>query len=110
MFKVIITSVRPNIDNDFFRYDSDLYDYIEEVYMQDGKLLGRDVSVSDDLTTETCLLMFDCKESWVAYKTDPVIHYQNMRKVRFNMYYRIAVSTNTEEIVITKDLYNIYLR
>lgn len=110
MFEVVITSVRPNINNDFFRYDSDLYDYIEEVYFQTKKLLKRKTSVSDNLATETCIMIFDCRDSWVEYKTDPIIHYQDMRKVRFNMYYRIAVSTNAKEINIVKDLYNIYLR
>jgi hypothetical protein len=110
MFKVVITSIRPNINNEFFRYDSDLYDYIDEAYIQDGRLFGRKVSVSDDLTTETCIMVFDKKESWIAYKTDPIIHYQDMRKVRFNMYYKIAVSTNAEEITVTKDLYSVYLR
>ena len=110
MFKVTITSIRPNLVDDFFRYDLDMYDYIHEEFIKPGKMIARRVTVSDDQTTETCEMMFDSKDSWVAYKKDPVIAYHEPKKVRYNMIHMIAVSTNMMDIVVTKDLYNLYLR
>lgn len=110
MFKVTVSSLRPNIHQEFFRYDSDMYDYIEEEFLQSGKLLMMKVSVSDDKTTETCEMMFEDKQAWLDYMKDPVIKYQEPIKVRYNSYYKVAVSINTEEITVTKDLYNVYLR
>lgn len=110
MFKVTISSVRPDIHREFFRYDSDMYDYIEEEFIQPGKLLMMKTSVSEDKTTETCEMMFETKQDWLDYIKDPAIKYQEPIKVRYNAYYKIAVSINTEEIIVTKDLYNLYLR
>ena len=110
MYNVVVTSVRPNLADEFFRYDADMYDYIDEVYVQPGKLVLMKVSVSDDRTTETCNMMFKDKETFYEYLKDPVIVYQEPIKVRYNLFHKIAVSINTEEIVVTKDLYNLYLR
>lgn len=110
MYKVTIQSVRPDIKKEFFRYDDDMYDYIDEIYVQSGKMLMKKVSVSLDRTTETCDMMFENKDAFYEYLKDPVIKYQEPIKVRYNSYYNVAVSINTEEIPVTKDLYNLYLR
>ena len=110
MHKVTITSVRPNRNIDFFRYDADMYDYIDEEYVQPGRLFVMKVSLSDDRTAEYCEMMFESREAFQTYIKDAVIAYQEPIKVRYNQYYKIAVSTNTEEIPVTKDLYNLYLR
>jgi hypothetical protein len=110
MYKVTITSIRPDISKEFFRYDADMYDYIDEIYLQTNKLIANKVSVSKDRTTETIELMFENKQSWVDYMKDPVIAYQEPFKVRYNGYHKVAVSIQAEEILMTKDLYNVYLR
>ena len=110
MYKVIITSVRPTTNVDFFRYDSDMYDYIDETYIQPGRLYVMKVSLSNDRLTEYCEMMFENKPAWQMFSKDPVIFYQEPIKVRYNIYHKIAVSVNTEEITVTKDLYNLYLR
>lgn len=110
MYKVTVTSVRPNVKDNFFRYDVDMYDYIDETYFQTGKILLRETTVSEDLSTETCTTIFESKQDWMQYHKDPVIAYQEPIKVRYNIYHKIAVSTNLEDIVVTKDLYNLYLR
>jgi hypothetical protein len=110
MYKVVFESVRPDITKEFFRYDDDMYDYIDEVYFQTGKLLLKKVSVTADRTTEICEMMFENKDSFMEYMKDPVIAYQEPIKVRYNSYYKVAVSINVEEIPVTKDLYNLYLR
>ena len=110
MYKVTITSVRPNIDKEFFRYDADMYDYIDELYLQTNKLIAKKVLVSKDRTTETIEMMFENKQAWFDYMKDPIILYQEPIKVRYNGYNKVAVSINAEEITITKDLYNVYLR
>lgn len=110
MYKVTVKSVRPNIQDNFFRYDDDMYDYIDETYFQTGKILLRETTVSEDLSIETCTTIFNTKADWLEYFKDPVIAYQEPIKVRYNIYHKIAVSTNLEDIVVTKDLYNLYLR
>ena len=110
MFKVIVKSVRPNIKDEFFRYDDDMYDYINEVYSETGKILLRETEVSEDSSIETCTTIFESKADWLEYVKDPVITYQEPIKVRYNIYHKIAVSTNVEDIPVTKDLYNLYLR
>ena len=110
MYKVVITSVRPAKNVDFFRYDSDMYDYIDEVYVQPGRLFVMKVSLSDDKMIEYCEMMFEDKQTWQSFSKDPVIYYQEPIKVRYNIYHKIAVSVNVEEILVTKDLYNLYLR
>lgn len=110
MHKVTITSVRPDRITNFFRYDSDMYDYIDEEFVQPGRLFVMKVSLSDDKMTEYCEMMFESKQEFHSFIKDPVIAYQEPIKVRYNQYYKIAVSTNTEEIIVTKDLYNLYLR
>jgi hypothetical protein len=110
MYKVVTTSVRLNKDIEFFRYDADMYDYIEEEHVDPGHLIALQVSLSDDRMTEYCEMMFENKEAFQHYIKDPVIAYQEPIKVRYNQYNKIAVSVNTEEITVTKDLYNLYLR
>jgi hypothetical protein len=110
MHKVVVTSVRTDSNIEFFKYDSDMYDYIDEEYVQPGRLFVMKVSLSNDRLTEYCEMMFENKQAWQAFSKDPVIYYQEPIKVRYNIYHKIAVSTNTEEIVVTKDLYNLYLR
>jgi len=110
MYKVTISSVRPDTTKEFFRYDSDLYEYIDEVYLQTSKLVGKKVLITKDRTTEIIELMFENKQTWIEYMKDPIIVYQEPFKVRYNGYNKIAVSINVEEVVIAKDLYNVYLR
>jgi len=110
MYKVVITNVRPNVNIEFARYDSDFYDYIEENYSNTGKLLGAKIELSNDKLTETHSIVFDSVDSYHSFSNDPVIRYQQPIRVRYNTFYRIASSTNLSEIEITKDLYNVYLR
>lgn len=110
MYKVTVKSVKPNRQDEFFRYDDDMYDYIDETYIQTGKILLRETTVSEYSTVETCTTIFNSKEDWLDYCKDPIIKYQEPIKVRYNIYHKIAVSTNVENIPVTKDLYNLYLR
>lgn len=110
MYKVNITSVRPDNNIEFFRYDSDMYDYIEEKYVQTGDLVSLKISLSEDKFTEDCEMIFDSKQTFHEYIKDPILTYQEPIKVRYNQYNRIAVSINTKEIEVYKDLYNVYLR
>jgi len=110
MHKVVVTSVRVRQEVEFFRYDADMYDYIEEVHIDPGHLIALKVSLSEDRMTEYCEMIFESKEAFQNYMKDPVIAYQEPIKVRYNQFNRIAVSINTEEIVVNKDLYNLFLR
>jgi hypothetical protein len=110
MYKVTISSIRPDTRIEFFRYDDDMYDYIDETYLQTNKLVGKKVSITKDRTIEVIELMFENKQTWIEYMKDPIIVYQEPIKVRYNGYNKIAVSINVEEVIITKDLYSVYLR
>ena len=110
MYKVTISSIRPDTNIEFFRYDDDMYDYIDEAYLQTNKLVGKKVLITKDRTTEVIELMFENKQAWLDYMKDPIIVYQEPIKVRYNGYNKVAVSINVEEITVTKDLYNVYLR
>jgi hypothetical protein len=87
-----------------------MYDYIDEAYLQTNKLVGKKVLITKDRTTEVIELMFENKQAWLDYMKDPIIVYQEPIKVRYNGYNKVAVSINVEEITVTKDLYNVYLR
>jgi hypothetical protein len=110
MYKVTISSIRPDTRIEFFRYDDDMYDYIDETYLQTNKLVGKKVLITKDRTTEVIELMFENKQAWLDYMKDPIIVYQEPIKVRYNSYNKVAVSINVEEITVAKDLYNVYLR
>jgi hypothetical protein len=110
MLRVVVTSIRPDIQSGFFRYDHDIYNWIDEKYIQPGKLINQKITVSDDLTTETHEMIFESKDAWVEYCEDPILKYHKKIKARYNLFHRIAVSMNADEIVITRDLYNLYLR
>jgi len=110
MYKVNITSVRPDNNIEFFRYDSDMYDYIEEKYVQTGDLVSLKITLSEDKFTEDCEMIFDSKQIFREYIKDPILTYQEPIKVRYNQHNRIAVSINTKQIEVYKDLYNVYLR
>lgn len=110
MYKVTVTSVRTDRKTEFHRYDDDMYDYIDETFIQPGKMLAMKVSLSSDKMTEYCEMMFNEKQDWFDYKKDAVIAYHEPGRVRYNAFNHIAVSINTEEILVTKDLYNLYLR
>ena len=110
MYKILIKSIRPDVTVEFFRYDSDFYDYIKERFVDSGSLISYQVSLSDDKQVEFCDMKFDSKQEFYEFIKDPVISYQEPYKVRYNLYNKIAVSMNTENIEISKDLYNIYLR
>lgn len=110
MYKVTFTSVKTIKRLEFHRYDPDMYDYIDEAYIQTGKLLAMKFSLSDDKMTEYCEMMFEDKKAWFDFMADKIIAYQEPIRVRYNAFNNIAVSINTEEILVTKDLYNLYLR
>ena len=110
MYKVNITSIRPHNNIEFFRYDADMYDYIEEQYINTGDLMSLSITISEDKSIENCEMLFDSNQVFQEYIKDPVIAYQEPIKVRYNQYNKIAVSINTKEIKVSKDLYNVYLR
>jgi hypothetical protein len=117
MYKVTFTSVRPRIikqysgtELGFHRYDDDMYDYIDEVFISTGKMLAMKISMTEDKLTQYIEMMFDSKQDWVSYQKDSVILYHEPIRVKYNAINKIAVSINVEEIIVTKDLYNLYVR
>jgi hypothetical protein len=110
MFRVEITSIRPNVNCEFFRHDHDLYNYIDENFNQTGKLVGEKITISDDRTTEVQEMIFASKADWIEFCIDPILKYHKRFKAKYNLFHKIAVSMNADNIVITRDLYNLYLR
>jgi len=107
-FNVSITSVRPNLKVDFFKYDEDIEDYIRSEFLDKNKMISRNISLSVDGLEERCVMMFNRAEDYHAFIQDEIIAYQEKIKRRFNMWFRIAVSVNFNEIPLTKNIYNIY--
>jgi hypothetical protein len=110
MYKVVITNIRPDINVEFVRYDSDFYDYIEEHYVSCGKMLGEKIELSNDKLTEVHTMVFNSADDYNSFYNDPVIRYQQPIRTKYNTFYRIASSTNLSDIEVTKDLYSVYVR
>lgn len=108
MYKVIITSVKVNPNVEFWQSDSDIEDYIKETYIDTGKIISAETIYSDNGLEKICSINFLDKQAWTDFIKDPVMQYQEKIKLRYNNYYRIAMSVNTEDITITKDLYSLY--
>ena len=108
MYKVTITSIKIDPVVEFWESDEDIEDYIKEKYIDTGKILSAVTNYFDDDMKKICEIDFLDKQSWNDFIKDPIIQYQEKIKLRYNNYHRIAMSTNTENIVITKDLYSLY--
>jgi hypothetical protein len=108
VYKVIITSVKVDPNVEFWESDSDIEDYIKETYIDTGKIISADTVYSDNGLEKICSIDFLDKTDWTNFTKDPVIQYQEKIKLRYNNYYRIAMSVNTGDISITKDLYSLY--
>jgi hypothetical protein len=108
MFKVTITSIKIDSTVEFWESDSDIEDYIKEFYIDTGKILSAETIDINEGLTKVCIISFLNKKIWNEFLKDPVMQYQEKIKLRYNNYYRIAMSINTNDIVITKDLYSLY--
>jgi len=78
MYKVTIKSIRPDTTKEFFRYDDDMYDYIDEVYLQTNKLLGKKVSMTKSQGAGFISFINDLKIK------KPVYFFQNRRALNKN--------------------------
>jgi hypothetical protein len=108
LYKIVITSTKRDLDTEFWESDSDIEDYIFEKYISTGKLISADTDCSDNGLTKICEIVFKDKESYNDFQKDPVIVYQEKIKIRYNNYYRIAMSVNINETSVTRDLYSLY--
>lgn len=108
MYKVIITSIKKDFETEFWESDSDLEDYIFETYISSGKMISANTCVSEDGLTKICEIEFLDRNCYQEFLKDPVMLYQEKIKLRYNNYYRIAMSVNTDDTKITRDLYSLY--
>lgn len=108
LYKVVITSVKKDNDVEFWESDSDMEDYIFETYFHTGKILEANTDISDTQLEKVCTIMFKDLKSYLEFSQDDVIIFEDKHKKRYNNYYRIAMSINTEDITVTRDLYSLY--
>lgn len=108
MYKVTIVSERKTTDVRFFVMDEDMIDYINETFVETGKIVGKKLELSEDGLTQTETIMFDSEESFIAFMSDEILKYNRKRLRRFNDYHRIAHSINANDISMSKKLYSIY--
>jgi hypothetical protein len=111
MFKAVSRSVRPTLTKEFWVWDEDMNDYVNEEYVQSGKLLEVSTELLDNDKEQQVVYTFSNKESCNEYFQDPVIKFQEKIKLKYNLYHEIAYSLNTTgTATITRSLYTLYKR
>ena len=84
MFKVTVTSVRPNLDTQFFSRSNDLNNYMTELQVS-GKCLKEVRQMALDKLTFTYQSFWDSEESYNAYRSNSIIADYNSSKDAYNL-------------------------
>lgn len=108
MYKVVITSVKKSSEIEFWESDEDMEDYIQETYLKTQKIIKAETTINKDGCEKTCVILFKNQKTYLEFINDDVILFEDKNKKRYNNYYRIAMSANTEDITVTRDLYSLY--
>jgi len=108
LYKVVITSVKKDLETEFWESDEDMEDYIFETYFQTGKIIEACTVTSENNLEKTCTITFKDRDSYIEFSTDEIVVFEDRHKKRYNNYYRIAMSVNTENTLVTRDLYSLY--
>lgn len=102
MIKLQIISVRPidkNTISQFFDTDFGIKEYIEEHYINTGKIVSINKDVSKDYSKETITLIFKSSKSYDDYVHDDILDYQeNIMRNRYNDYHGIITTISIKEI------------
>lgn len=96
--KVTVTQVRPTTDVEFFssNFTEDVNTYINETYINTGKLIEQSVVHSDDLLQRIDTKIFDSMSSRIEMMLDPVIVNDNKDRNSYNETNGITVSLVVE--------------
>lgn len=108
MFKVKIKFQRKHTHQRWWHSDEDMFDYIQEEYIDTGKILEQSIVLSEDQCKKEHTIVFDCEESFNEWLTDEILVYERQRMRRFHNVNRIAHSINAYDVKVTKDLYAVY--
>ena len=83
MFKVTITMVRPNVDINFpDGFPESVKIHVQNEYILTGRLLSKDVELSDDDLTKIITRVFNSQEDFNVWTDDPIVY---SRKIKRNL-------------------------
>jgi hypothetical protein len=108
LFEVKITSQRQNTNQRWWHSDADMLDYIQETFIDTGKILDQKIELSDNQCKKQHTIVFDSEDSYHEWLADEVLVYERQRMRKFHNTNRIAHSINAYNIKVTKDLYSVY--
>jgi hypothetical protein len=108
LFEVKVKFQRNSTDQRWWHSDEDIFDYIQEEYVDTGKILEQSIIISEDMYKKEHTIVFDCEESFNEWLTDEVLVYERQRMRRYHNISRIAHSINAYDVKVTKDLYSVY--
>ena len=84
MFKVTVTSSRPNLDTQFYSRSNDLNNYMTELQVA-GKCLKEVRLMASDKLTFTYQSFWDSEESYDAYRLNSIVVDYNSVKDAYNL-------------------------
>jgi hypothetical protein len=84
MFKVTVTSSRPNLDTQFYPRSNDLNNYMTDLQVA-GKCLKEVRLISPDKLTFTYQSFWDSEESYNAYRSNSIVIDYNSVKDTYNL-------------------------
>lgn len=97
MFKVTVTSVRPNPDIQFFTRSNDLNNYMTELQVA-GKCLKEVRLMSPDKLTFTYQSFWDSEESYNTYRSSSLVAAYNTVKDAYNLEKNIVSEIVKEQL------------
>lgn len=89
MIKLMIKETRPNIDINFFQYDQDINQYIQNNFINTGKLVFKNEVISYDQLTKITVLDFLNDSANSSFFNDKILSFQFNVKKDYNQYYNI---------------------
>jgi hypothetical protein len=99
MFKVTITMTRPTVDTNFTDgFPEAIKEYIQDEFIETGKLISKDVDFSDDKLTKTITRIFKSEEDFNSWVNDSTI--DGHRQARNSQAAAVGITiTETSELI-----------
>ena len=82
--------IRPNLDQDFYRFTEELQSYIDDTYVKTGKRISLTWEYSEDLLTHTIESHWVSEEAFQEFLADPKIIESGKLMQEYNTAYGIV--------------------
>ena len=89
MSQLLIKETRPNVDINFFHYDQEINQYIQDNFVNTGKLISKKEMLSADTLIRFTTLNFVNESANDLFFNDAVLSFQFAAKEDYNKYYNI---------------------